>query len=209
MIQILIKGGLLIIPILICSIIAIAIIIERSYIIRKLRKQAEKFFLQLKAILEREDYEEALIFCQEEDMVLSNIWGETIERIKNKKRDYIEVLEDRSADLLLYLEERLSTLATIAQISPLLGLLGTVTGMIKAFMKVEQLAGRVDASILAGGIWEALITTAMGLVVAIFAMAAHHYLTDRVSKIIREIEESSKNLLNIVKDKLEFIGNIV
>lgn len=204
MIQILIKGGILIIPIIFCSIIAIAIIMERIWVLIKLKKKSKEFFSNLKIILENEDYEQAAVFCEEENFIVSSIWKEGIERVLQKKRDFKEVMEDKSADLVSYLEERLNTLATVAHVSPLLGLLGTVTGMIKAFMKVEQLAGGVDAATLAGGIWEALVTTAAGLVVAILAMVAHHYLVDKINNTIKEVEAHSHKLVSLISDKMTF-----
>ncbi|MDI6785850.1 MAG: MotA/TolQ/ExbB proton channel family protein [bacterium] len=209
MIQILIKGGILIIPIIACSIIAIAIIIERTYILIKIRKKSKKFLSILKTIIENEDYAQATAFCEEENFIVSSIWKEGIEKIIKKKKDFKETMEDKSSALVSYLEERLNTLATIAHVSPLLGLLGTVTGMIKAFMKVEQLAGRADAAALAGGIWEALVTTAAGLVVAILAMVAHHYLVDKVNNTIKEIEEHSCKLVFLINDKNDFSGNLL
>lgn len=85
------------------------------------------------------------------------------------------------------LEKNLGSLAVIAHISPLLGLLGTVTGMIKAFMKIQALGGRVDASVLAGGIWEALITTAAGLSVAIPTLVAYYYFEGKVDGFEKEM----------------------
>lgn len=192
------------IPIILCSIIVVAIIIERAWVLIKLKKKSKKFFSDLKIILENENYEQAALFCEEENFIVSSLWKEAVERILQKKKDFKEVMEDRSAALVSYLEKRLNTLTTMAHVSPLLGLLGTVTGMIRAFMKVEQLAGRADAAALAGGIWEALITTATGLVVAILAMVAHHYLVDKVNNIIKEIEEHSHKLVSLINDKITF-----
>ncbi len=89
-------------------------------------------------------------------------------------------------------------LSTLGQVSPLIGFLGTVTGMIRAFMQIEKLGGNVNASVLAGGIWEALITTAVGLSVAIPLYLAYNYLVSRVEEHILEVEESSLELLSIL-----------
>lgn len=209
MIQLLVKGGVVMIPIFICSIIALAIIIERAYVLIRLRRRSREFMPNLRMILEKEDYQQAKFFCEEEDFIVALIWKEGLERILQKKKDFKEVIAHKSEALVLSLEKGLNTLATVAHISPLLGLLGTVTGMIRAFMVVEQLAGRVNATSLAGGIWEALITTAAGLVVAIPAMAAHHYLVDGINHVIKEIEEDSYQLVSLIGDKDKPSGDLL
>jgi len=90
----------------------------------------------------------------------------------------VHAIEEEVRDLSRYLQ----ALATIANIAPLLGLLGTVIGMIKAFMVIQEMGGKVNAAVLAGGIWEAMLTTALGLAVALPAMVAHSYLSGRVDR---------------------------
>lgn len=96
-----------------------------------------------------------------------------------------------------YLSRNLGTLAVLGNISPLLGLLGTVVGMIKAFMVVEQMGGRVNASLLAGGIWEAMLTTAFGLIVAIPLMIFHNYLLGKLHGIQSDLEEVAIGIIKI------------
>ena len=95
------------------------------------------------------------------------------------------------------MDKNLRGLAVIGNIAPLLGLLGTVTGMIRAFMKIQRLGGIVDASVLAGGIWEALITTAAGLSVAIPTLVAYHYFEGRIDNIASQIKDVASELLEI------------
>ena len=98
------------------------------------------------------------------------------------------------------LERYLPSLHLISNVSPLLGLFGTVTGMIKAFQAIQNLGGKVNASVLAGGIWEAMLTTALGLGVAIPAMVAHNYLQGKVHKVVSEIKEESGILLDALEE---------
>ena len=93
------------------------------------------------------------------------------------------------------LEKNLRGLGIIAHISPLLGLLGTVTGMIKCFMKIQELGGRVDAQVLAGGIWEALITTAAGLSIAIPAIIFYHYFEGKVDNFYHQMKDAAEEIL--------------
>jgi len=99
------------------------------------------------------------------------------------------------------LERYLGVLATIAAVAPLLGFLGTVTGMIKAFMRIEALGGNVNASVLAGGIWEALVTTASGLTVGIPVLIFYNYFQGKVDRFVYEMEESSSKLLETLSKK--------
>ena len=95
---------------------------------------------------------------------------------------------------------RSDTLATVAAIAPLLGFLGTVTGMIQAFMEIQALGGQVNANVLAGGIWEALMTTAAGLTVGIPAMIFYNWLVGRVQHFVFEMENSSMELLDLLEE---------
>jgi len=91
-------------------------------------------------------------------------------------------------------------MATIAGVAPLTGFLGTVTGMIQAFMRIQELGGNVNATVLAGGIWEALITTAAGLLVGILALLGYNYLVAKVQRFVFELEVSSTNLLEALSE---------
>jgi biopolymer transport protein ExbB len=94
-------------------------------------------------------------------------------------------------------------LATIGSIAPLLGLLGTVLGMIKAFMVIQQMGGKVNAAVLAGGIWEAMLTTALGLTVALPTMVAHSYLAARVDKYEAQLQDGTVSFIKAIGDRLK------
>ncbi len=112
-----------------------------------------------------------------------------------------EAIEDAGIHEVPRLEKNLVVLATIAHISPLLGLLGTVVGMIRAFMTIEEMEGVVNPSHLAGGIWEALLTTAFGLLVAILAYVAYNFLVARVGKIVLDMETSATEVVNLLSEE--------
>ena len=98
------------------------------------------------------------------------------------------------------LERFLPTLALVANVAPLLGLMGTVTGMIKAFQAIQNLGGKVNASVLAGGIWEAMLTTAEGLAVAIPALVAHHMLQGKVHNLVADLQFEAGQLFDLLED---------
>ncbi|MDI6791982.1 MAG: MotA/TolQ/ExbB proton channel family protein [bacterium] len=199
MLSILIKGGWLMVPILICSIIALTLIINRSYILYRARRDTEWILPKLKDMLKDDRKVEVLSTCERNPSPLTHILKAGLLKADRGREELKAAMEGASAGVILDLERYLSGLATIAHVSPLLGLLGTVTGMIKAFMKVEQLAGKVDASVLAGGIWEALITTAAGLTVAIPTIVAYNYLVNRVNSLVQIMETESAELVDILE----------
>lgn len=163
MFNIILKGGFLMWPILFCSVIAITIVLERFYNLRRAKTDISNFISQVKKLLR--------------------------ERKLSKEQQEKGIIRMGSGQVRKW-EKNLSGLATIANVAPLLGLLGTVVGMIRAFIKIQQLGGRVDASVLAGGIWEALLTTAAGLTVAIPVLVAYHYFEGRVDDFSSQLKDS-------------------
>lgn len=150
-------------PILLCSVIAITIILERFYYLRKSETDISNFLLGLKN------------FVNEKKLTQAELEKRIALMGSQQVREW---------------EKNLRGLATIANVAPLLGLLGTVFGMIRAFMKIQQLGGQVDASVLSGGIWEALLTTAAGLTVAIPVLIAYHYFEGKVDNYSSQLKNS-------------------
>ncbi len=122
--------------------------------------------------------------------------------VKNQDREIIEtVISNATENEVRNLSTYIQALATIGNIAPLLGLLGTVVGMIKAFMVIQQMGGKVNAAVLAVGIWEAMLTTALGLCVALPTMVAHSYLIARIDKYEAKLEDGSVTFLTAVLKK--------
>ncbi len=184
---ILVKGGWMMIPILICSIVAIIIVIERMLVLSRANLPSD-FMGKCKSYLEKEDRQGAIELCGLYDSPIARVIKEGLtgdEETMNIKAN-LEVAE---------LERRITALATIVGIAPLLGFLGTVTGMIRAFMQVQQLGGNVNASVLAGGIWEALVTTGAGLAVGIIAYIFYNYIVGRIKGVVQTIQNKSLEVL--------------
>jgi len=190
------KGGLLIWPILACSLVGTAIFFERLQLFRAAAKIPHNAIRLIYELGREGNYTAA----RER---LSPGKTQTVSHLNGPERILMEGLsvemEDRETleMVLLHAVERetkrlsryLGLLATLGNIAPLLGLLGTVVGMIKAFMVVESMGGRVNASVLAGGIWEAMLTTALGLIVAIPLILCHNYLENRLLDYRAVLEE--------------------
>lgn len=197
MFDLFLKGGPLMWPILLCSIVSITIILERYYCFYRTRTKVPNICSRIKILLKDGKAEEALKLCEEASGPVAHILAIGI-HIRHKSTDEKEKLISRAGSKIIrQLDKHLRGLAVIVNASTLLGLLGTVTGMIRAFMKIQELGGRVDASVLAGGIWEALITTAAGLFVAIPTMVAYHYFEGRVDNISVQMKDAAAELLEV------------
>jgi biopolymer transport protein ExbB len=193
--SVLAKGGWLMIFIGIFSLIAIGIFIERLMVLRKAKINLNAFMLKIRQYLSKNDFENALELCYRTPGPISKVLEKGI-KIRNQDREEIkDTIESAGRSEIYQLEKGFAALATIAGVAPLTGFLGTVTGMIQAFMRIQELGGNVNATVLAGGIWEALITTAAGLVVGILTLLGYNYLVTKVQRLVFELEISSTNLL--------------
>lgn len=201
LLQIVTKGGILIIPIVICSIISIAVLIERLTLLRKVRINARTFTLQIKNLIIKGKVTEAVMLCKRTPGPVAKITKAAVVKYKKPREEIKEAIESAGKTEIYHLEKNLGILGTIAAVAPLLGFLGTVTGMIKAFMRIQMLGGNVDANVLAGGIWEALVTTAAGLAVGIPSIIFYNWLQSRVEQFVFEMEDSSTALIDILIGK--------
>jgi biopolymer transport protein ExbB len=200
------KSGAVIYPIILCSIIAFSIILERLYYLRRMRIDAVDFMNRIENALKYNKIAEAVKICEDTEGPIARIIKAGILKYDRPKQEIRETIEDTGNQEVPKLEKRIKILATIAHISPLLGLLGTITGMMKTFQVIQMKAGAlnpVSAGDLAGGVWEALMTTAAGLMVAIPAIVAYHYLNSRVQDFTLEMERSATELINILSQRIE------
>lgn len=198
LLSVLAKGGWLMIPIALFSLIAVGIFIERVMVFRKVKINLNAFLLRIRQSISKHDYDGALVICSTTPGPISKVIERGI-RLRGQSREEIkDAIESAGRAEIYQLEKGLAALATIAGVAPLTGFLGTVTGMIQAFMRIQELGGNVNATVLAGGIWEALITTAAGLVVGIATLLAYNYLVSKVQRLVFEMELSSTNLLELL-----------
>lgn len=200
------KGGAIIYPIILCSIIAFAIIMERLYYLSKTKIDTVAFMNNIEGALKYNKVAEAVKICEDTKGPIARIVKAGILKYDRPRQEMREAIEDAGHQEVPMLERHIKILATIAHITPLLGLLGTVVGMVKAFQVIQVKTvtlNPVSAGDLAGGIWEALLTTAAGLIVAIPVIAAYHYLSARVQDFVFEMERSATELINILSQRIE------
>jgi biopolymer transport protein ExbB len=194
------KGGMVMWPLLLCSIIALAVIIERFITLRKARRKFELFTQKFNPIVQKKGIPEAINCCMEFTTPLARIYQKGLNEYQNEanKERTKKAMDESAAVELPMLDKNLKILTIIVYIAPLLGFLGTVTGMIKAFQQIQLLSSHgepVSPGNLAGGIWEALITTAVGLIIAIPTYLAYAYFNNYVENLITEMEKYSREML--------------
>jgi biopolymer transport protein ExbB len=191
------KGGYLMYPIALCSIIALAIFLERLWTYVKVRQQFRELAHQVEPLVAKDRHDDAIAICHKSDSPLAKVFLAAL-RVVGRSRDQIKaVVEETGRREAAPLQRFLGLLGTIATISPLLGLLGTVLGMIRAFNVIAS-QGMGTPATLGGGISEALITTAAGMTVAIPVILAHRYLTGRLDQLTIEMEEYSLRLVDLL-----------
>jgi biopolymer transport protein ExbB len=200
LLSIFLKGGIMMWPILLCSIIGLAIIIDRFIVIRKTKINIPAFLVRIRGMIKKNDISGAISYCMEDKSPFANIVRKGLKKYRYGQERVKEAIENAGRQEVSKLEKGLSILASIAGIAPLIGFLGTVTGMISAFMTIESLAGSANPSDLAGGIWEALLTTAFGLIVGIPALAFYNYFLSAVKKVVGEMETVANDVVDIVQD---------
>lgn len=189
------SGGWLMIPIITCGILALFIIIERCIYFYNIKKRDEKLLSNVNSSLAVGDFAACSVACTEAGTPMAQVIKKAFDNRRLEERDLRDLVESEMDLVVPMLEHYLTPLGTIANISTLLGLLGTVTGNIKAFGVLGEGASMGDPALLAGAIAEALVTTVAGLIVSIPALIFHNYF---VSKVNRHIVEMEAHVTSIV-----------
>lgn len=194
------KGGYMMLPLVLLSIIALYIFIERVMTINREAKTPNGFTDNIRSKVIGGDINGARVLCKETDTPVARMLEKGLSRIGSPLKN-IEVSIENVGKIEVYkLEKNLSFLATISGAAPMIGFLGTVTGMIQAFIAIAQEEGAVSPKLLSSGIYEAMITTAAGLVVGILAYLAYNYLVTRVQKLVHNMEYSSIEFIDLLQE---------
>lgn len=200
----LLKAGPLGWVILGCSVLAAALALERAWVFRRVRLRDPELLHRVRARVAEGDLTGAHAEARREPhplaASLAQVLGRVFRGCCTGRADLEKAVTQAAAREVRQLERFLPSLSLIAQVAPLLGLLGTVTGMIEAFQAIETLGGKVNASVLAGGIWEALLTTALGLAVAIPTTVAHSTFQGRVHDLVADLKDEAGALFDLLED---------
>lgn len=199
------RGGLVMYPIILCSILALAVVFERLVNLRRKRVIHQDFISGIRRFWMRRDVEQALQLCKAHDISISRILRAGLLRHRISLADMERAIEAAGQHEVSLLTSNLRSLGVVANLAPMLGLLGTVIGMIKAFTVISQ-SGTGNPGLVANGISEALLTTAAGLIVGIPALAAYHYFRAKIDRYVYEMEHISLEILEGVSREHRFDG---
>lgn len=194
------KGGWIMIPLLLLCIIAVYIFIERLVVIRKASRKDSSFMNRIKDYINEGKIDAALTLCQNTDTPYARMIGKGISRLGRPMNDVMVAIENVGNLEVSKLEKGLSIVATISGGGPMIGFLGTVVGMIEAFYNMANAGNNIDVTNLAGGIYTAMVTTVAGLIVGIVAYFAYNYLITLVDKVVRDIEAHALEFMDILNE---------
>ncbi|MBI3332767.1 MAG: MotA/TolQ/ExbB proton channel family protein [Candidatus Omnitrophica bacterium] len=198
------RGGPVMWPILLCSITALAIMLERLIALSRVEVDNPSFLDEVRHTVQARQWSQALKLCELEAGPLGRMVKAGIRRIGRPRGEIREAIEEAGSREIPALERYVPILGTVAHLAPLLGLLGTVTGLVRCFQVIQEKAttiNPVNPGDLAGGIWEALLTTVFGLMVAIPAYAVYNALVHRINGIVHHLEASASDLLELLTEE--------
>ena len=193
------QGGWSMIPIILLSILMVAIVWERIRALRRAQGDPDTLARNVAEYVQANDIHGAIAYCRERDSPPSRILQRGLERLGRPIGEIKEAVQEAGRRETFNLEKRMDLLASIAAIAPMLGFLGTVTGMIGAFKQIQAYEGLVNPSLLAGGIWEALVTTAAGLGVGLLALFAYNLLVGRITRLVHGMERVTSDFIDLLQ----------
>jgi biopolymer transport protein ExbB len=194
------QGGFMMIPIAILWVLAIYLFIERVLTINKANQDPNAFMGRVKELVLRGDINGAKMLCSQNNTPVARMIEKGISRIGSPLKTIEASIENVGKIEVFKLEKNLPTLATIAGSAPMMGFLGTVIGMVEAFIAISQEEGSVSPKLLSSGIYTAMITTVAGLIVGIIAYLAYNYLISRVQKVVHKMEYTSIDFIDLLQE---------
>ena len=194
------KGGWLMIVLLVLSIMAIYIFGNKWWLIRKAGKIDKNFMNDIHDLIHEGKIKSAIVLCQKYDSPVARLVEKGIERIGRPLQDIQTAVENMGNVEVARLEKGLPMLATIAGGAPMIGFLGTVSGMIQAFFRMSTAGNNIDITLLSGGIYEAMVTTVGGLFVGIIAYFGYNYLTSQISNLVFKMESTTIEFIDMLHE---------
>jgi biopolymer transport protein ExbB len=198
-----IKGGWVMIPIILLSFVAAYIFIERYYVIRKATREDTNFMNRIKDYIHDGKLDAAHALCKSTDSPSARMIEKGISRLGRPLQDITTAIENVGKLEISKLERGFPTLATITGAEPMLGFLGTVIGMVQSFYAMSQAGNNIEVSLLSDGIYTALITTVAGLIIGILGYFAYNTLVVRVEKVVFNLEATSTEFMDMLNEPLK------
>lgn len=202
------KGGWIMIVLAVLSILGIYIFIERFMTLRKAMQKSPHLLARIKDNIRENDAKSAINYCEKLNTPMSRILAKGVKDYRLDTASIRQVLDNNAGLEIAALEKGLPILSTIAAVAPMLGFLGTVTGMVQAFWQMSNAGNNIDVSLLSGGIYEAMVTTVGGLVVGIIAIFAYNYLVAQVDKAQNLMEADMIAFIEIVSEEKNGMADV-
>ncbi len=198
--DVLVLGGWVMIPLALLSVLTIYLLVERWITIREASSNPDAITDRVREYVRNGDVDGAITYCERKDVPITRILQQGLERLGRPISEIQDAVQAAGKHESFELEKRTNLLASIAGIAPMLGFFGTVVGMIRAFQQIQNLQGNVNPSVLAGGIWEALVTTAAGLLVGILALFSYNFLIGRIRRLTNDMERSATDFIDLLQE---------
>ena len=199
--ELLFKGGIMMIPILVLFVITIYILIEKILIINRESKSPKGFTDEIISRVKNDHINGAILVCNDTNNPVSRMILKGLNKLNTSLKNIESSIENVGTIEIYNLEKNLNLLATISGAAPMIGFLGTVTGMIQAFISIAEEEGAVSPKLLSSGIYEAMLTTAAGLFVGIVAYLSYNYLVSRVEKLIHKMEYTTIEFIETLQNR--------
>jgi len=193
-------GGWLMIPLALLAVVSIYIFFERLFAVSRASKEDAAFMEKIKNYIHRGEVDQAAQLCKDTNTPYARMIEKGVSRIGRPMNDVLVAIENVGNMEIAKLEKGFNWLATTAAGAPMIGFLGTVTGMVQAFFQLASAGQNSNVTILASGIYEALVTTVGGLIVGILALFAYNYLTSRVNKVMNKLEGKSMEFMDLLNE---------
>jgi biopolymer transport protein ExbB len=193
-----VKGGPVMVPIIALSVVALAIVLDRLWALVRIRQNLPQFAEEILLLAQRGQYQKALLRCRQVKHPLARVLALGITERNRPRADLERIMEREGEEQVERLERNLGALIVIIGVEPMLGFLGTIIGLIKAFMSWEQLGSNVTVNSLASGIYQAMITTAAGLIVAIPYFICYHLFLGRIKRHALEMSYYGNELVDVL-----------
>jgi len=193
-----VKGGPVMIPILALSVVALTIILAKFWELWRFRMRLDKLSHKLYTFMQEGNLSAALHSCRDDNTPLGRLFESALVHRSQERADLTRRLERLGGEIVADLESYMPALATVIGVEPMLGFLGTIVGLIKAFMAWESVGEKITINILAGGIYEAMITTAAGLIIAIPYYLLYNHLVTRIGTLTRQTEERTEEFVDLL-----------
>ncbi len=197
------KGGWIMVPIIILSIVAVYIFIERYFAIKKASQTDINFMNKIKDYIHDDKIDSAMALCQSTQSPVARMIEKGLQRIGRPLNDINAAIENVGNLEISKLEKNLPALATVSGAAPMIGFLGTVMGMIRAFYDMSNAGNNIDVSLLSNGIYTAMVTTVAGLMVGIIGYLAYNILVARVEKVVFQLEANTSEFMDLLNEPVE------